>query len=81
MANKRSSSKGSKRVETFRHDDSSRRNIPTAEHEPLVEDDVRSPIQVAYERRNRDLDPQLVWRGKDKQDESDLYVQAPPLYK
>ena len=80
MATRRSSSKGSKRVETFRHDDASRRNIPTAEHEPLVEDDVRSPIQVAYERRNRDLDPQLVWRGKDKQDESDLYVQAPPLY-
>ena len=23
---------------------------------------------MAYERRNRDLDPQLVWRGKDEQD-------------
>ena len=33
-----------------------------------------------YERRNRDLDPQLVWRGKDEQDWSDLVVQAPPLY-
>src|SRR5262249_47557231 len=32
------------------------------------------------ERRNRDLDPQLVWRGKDEQDWSDLVVQAPPLY-
>ena len=30
--------------------------------------------------RNRDLDPQLVWRGKDEQDWSDLVVQAPPLY-
>ncbi|MCY4377283.1 MAG: hypothetical protein OXC31_26285 [Spirochaetaceae bacterium] len=38
----------------------------------------RSPIQVAYQRRNRDLDPQLVWRGKDGQDWSDLVVQAPP---
>ena len=43
-------------------------------------DEDRSPIQVAYERRNRDLDPQLVWRGKDEQDASDLVVQAPPLY-
>jgi hypothetical protein len=34
----------------------------------------------AYERRNRDLDPQLVWRGKDEQDWSDLVVHAPPLY-
>ena len=37
-------------------------------------------MRVAYERRNRDLDPQLVWRGKDEQDWSDLVVQAPPLY-
>ena len=35
---------------------------------------------VAYERRNRDLDPQLVWRGKDLADWSDLVVPAPPLY-
>lgn len=35
---------------------------------------------MAYERRNRDLDPQLVWRGKDEKDWSDLLVQAPPLY-
>ena len=40
----------------------------------------QSPIRVAYERRNRDLDPQLVWRGKDEQDWSDLVVHAPPLY-
>ena len=31
-------------------------------------------------RRNRDLDPQLVWRGKDEQDWTDLVVHAPPLY-
>ena len=40
----------------------------------------KTPIRLAYERRNRDLDPQLVWRGKDEQDWSDLIVQAPPLY-
>jgi adenine-specific DNA-methyltransferase len=32
----------------------------------------QTPVRVAYERRNRDLDPQLVWRGKDELDWSDL---------
>ena len=45
-----------------------------------MREDEQSPIRVAYERRNRDLDPQLVWRDKDDQDWSDLVVQAPPLY-
>src|SRR3954447_6963476 len=40
----------------------------------------KTPLRIAYERRNRDLDPQLVWRGKDEQDWSDLVVPAPPLY-
>ena len=69
-----------KQVETIVHDDAKRTNIPTAEYSAALEDDDRSPIDVAYERRNRDLDPQLVWRGKDEQDLSDLVVQAPPLY-
>ena len=70
----------SKQVETLRHDEAKRTNIPTAEYSSAMEDDDRSPIEVAYARRNRDLDPQLVWRGKDEQDLSDLVVQAPPLY-
>ena len=69
-----------KAVETLTHGDASRRNIPTAEYQAVMAADDRSPIQVAYERRNRDLDPQLVWRGKDAQDWSDLVVQAPPLF-
>ncbi len=69
-----------KSVETVQHDEAKRRNIPTAEHESVMNDADKTPIQVAYERRNRDLDPQLVWRGKDEQDWSDLVVQAPPLY-
>ena len=69
-----------KTVEALRHKDASRKNIPTVEYQAVMADDERSPIQVAYERRNRDLDPQLVWRGKDEQDWSDLVVQAPPLY-
>ncbi len=67
-------------VEALKHGDATRRNIPTAELESVVSEEDKSPIQVAYERRNRDLDPQLVWRGKDEQDWSDLIVQAPPLY-
>ena len=69
-----------KRVESLLHDEASRKNIPTAEHEPVMADDDRNPVEVAYERRNRDLDPQLVWRGKDEQNWSDLVVQAPPLF-
>ena len=67
-------------VKTLVHDEAARRNIPTAEYHPVLSDEDKAPIRVAYERRNRDLDPQLVWRGKDQQDESDLTVQAPPLY-
>jgi adenine-specific DNA-methyltransferase len=73
-------SKGQKIVETFRHDDATRRNIPTAEYQSVVQPDTASPVRVAYERRNRDLDPQFLWRGKDEQDWSDLVVHAPPLY-
>ncbi len=73
-------SKKSKSVETFTHKADSRRNIPTAECHSVLSDSDKAPIRVAYERRNRDLDPQLVWRGKDEQDASDLVVQAPPLY-
>lgn len=68
-----------KSVETITHD-AKRRNIPTAEFEPLMRKDEKTPIQIAIQRRNRDLDPQLVWRGKDEQDWSDLIVHAPPLY-
>src|SRR5262245_52823921 len=42
-------------------------------------DEEKTPKPVRY-ARNPDLDPQLVWRGKDQQDWSDLVVQAPPLY-
>ena len=67
-------------IETFKHDDATRKNIPTAEYQSVMQHEVKTPIRVAYERRNRDLDPQLVWRGKDEQDWSDLVVHAPPLY-
>jgi adenine-specific DNA-methyltransferase len=67
-------------VDALKHNDARRRNIPTAELESVMEEAAKSPVRIAYERRNRDLDPQLVWRGKDEQDWSDLVVPAPPLY-
>ena len=69
-----------RKVETLTHEDASRTNIPTAEYEAVLHEKDKSSVRVAYERRNRDLDPQLVWRGKDEQDSSDLVVHAPPLY-
>jgi len=72
--------KSQKSVETLKHTEASRRHIPTVEFQSVLEAEMQTPIQVAYARRNPDLDPQLVWRGKDMQDWSDLVVQAPPLY-
>src|SRR5215208_6439999 len=68
-----------KSVETLRHDEAKRKNIPSAEHQSILEEHQQNPIRVRYPR-NTDLDPQLVWRGKDEQNWSDLVVQAPPLY-
>ena len=69
-----------KSVEALRHEEDTRTNIPTAEYQSMVREDTESPLRVAYQRRNRDLDPQLVWRGKDEQDLDDLVVNVPPLY-
>ena len=69
-----------KQIDALTHREDKRKNIPTAEYQSVLRDEEKNPIRVAYERRNRDLDPQLVWRGKDEQDWSDLVVQAPPLY-
>ncbi len=87
MANKDSK----KTVETLTHDEARRKHIPTAEYQSVMQKEEEQPLRVAHGRgaaglekekagRNRDLDPQLVWRGKDEQDWSDLVVHAPPLY-
>ena len=66
-------------VEALTHDDATRRNIPTAEFQSVMQTEQQTSKQIRYPR-NTDLDPQLVWRGKDEQDWSDLVVNAPPLY-
>jgi len=78
-------------VEALKHDEATRKNIPTAEYQSVMQKNEQDPVRVALQRgvagleeekagRNRDLDPQLVWRGKDEKDWSDLIVHAPPLY-
>jgi adenine-specific DNA-methyltransferase len=69
-----------KQVDAITHPEDKRKNIPTAEYHPVLQKQEQNPVPIAYERRNRDLDPQLVWRGKDEQDWSDLVVYAPPIY-
>ena len=65
-------------VESLVHDDT-RVNIPTADAHDLVTDEVQKITQLRY-ARNVDLDPQLAWRGKDEQDNNDLFVDVPPIY-
>src|SRR5271155_5542551 len=77
---KKTKTEKKKTVEALTHEEASRKNIPTAEFQSVLQKEHQSPIRVAYERRNRDLDPQLVWRGKDEQDWSDLVTHAPPIY-
>ena len=73
-----------KKIETLVHDEASRRNIPTAEFQSVMREEDQRPVRVAYQRRNPDLDPQLIWRGKypenDIEAEDNFSVPAPPLY-
>ncbi|RRV76726.1 MULTISPECIES: site-specific DNA-methyltransferase [Pseudomonadaceae] len=104
MATKKTQKPG-KSIEQITHTEAKRKNIPTVEHQSVMQQHEQTPVQVAYpranrqwlgelcalhdagkaspefqQRLNRDLDPQLIWRGKDQQDWSDLVVNAPPLY-
>ena len=62
-------------IDPITHDEE-RVNIPTPELEPLI--DIE-PIKASYLRRNPDLDPQLIWRGKDI-DQTSITADAPPIY-
>ncbi|WP_420738272.1 site-specific DNA-methyltransferase [Bradyrhizobium japonicum] len=116
-------SKLSKQVAALKHNEATRRNIPTAEMEsffrreedsapmspkhyprarPLAEGKTRTPEEPSQpeliwsgakititDEQMRELaetgtlalsDAQLVWRGKDRQDWTDLVVNVPPLY-
>jgi adenine-specific DNA-methyltransferase len=66
-------------VRATTHPGDTRSNIPTAELESFARPEEKRPAIVRYPR-NPDLDPQLVWKGKDEQDSHDLEVPAVPIY-
>src|SRR5712691_10102789 len=65
-------------VEIYDHPAAKRKNIPTAENQKLVADEDKAIKKLRWPR-NPDLDPQLVWRGKDVESDP-LEVDAPPIY-
>lgn len=74
-----------KSVETLTHAEARRLNIPTAELSSVARPRDITPVAVAFERRDADLDPQLIWRGKYGSDgitgeNGELLVKAAPLY-
>ena len=80
-----------KTIAALRHTEAKRKIIPTAEMQSVMQKGEQGAVKAHYPRRagglkdekarrDADLDPQLVWRGKDQQDWSDLVVNAPPLY-
>jgi adenine-specific DNA-methyltransferase len=79
MAKKPQLKSSPKKVESLTHNEAKRKNIPTAEYQSVIQKEEEKPRTIKYPR-NTDLDPQLVWRGKDEQDWSDLVVHAAPLY-
>lgn len=70
-------------VESLKHRDK-RTNIPTEELRDFVADDETEPRTLQYPgllyARDPSLDPQLVWKGKDEQDQEPLGVPVVPIY-
>lgn len=66
-------------ISSITHNEAKRKNIPTQEMQSVMDEKDKQPILVAYKKRNPDLDPQLIWRGKYDGDEQ-LNVMAPPLF-
>ncbi len=52
-------------------------NNPTQELSGFAENDDFAPTRYP---RDVALDPQLVWKGKDQQNDADLEVPAVPIY-
>jgi hypothetical protein len=61
-------------VTSHKHKDK-RANIPTEELREFVADDERKPKTVLCPR-DPSIDPQLLWKGKDEQDQQALAMQA-----
>jgi len=67
-----------KKVDTIKHRNK-RSNIPTQELRGFVSEEERKAKKNLYPR-DPSLDPQLVWKGKDEQDQNDLEVPVVPIY-
>jgi adenine-specific DNA-methyltransferase len=78
MARKKNSDKAAARIDAVRHKDK-RKNIPTEELRDFVREEEQRPQTILYPR-DPDLDPQLVWKGKDEDDARPLEVPAVPVY-
>lgn len=66
-------------VTSLRHKNK-RANIPTDEHAHLIDTTGNGEADALLYERDTDLDPQLVWRGKDAQDRDGLAVPIVPIY-
>jgi len=70
-------------IESVKHKDK-RKNIPTEELRGFVKEEEIKPKEIKYPgllyARDPSLDPQLVWKGKDEQDQQELTVPAVPIY-
>src|SRR6516164_2907725 len=64
-------------VETNKHVADKRANIPTRETAAFAKENGAQPFVV---HRDRSLDPQFVWKGKDEQDAKPLEVPAVPIH-
>ncbi len=65
-----------KPIDHYEHPDTLPNN-PTQELSGFAEDEENAPTRYP---RDVALDPQLVWKGKDQQNDTDLEVQAVPIY-
>ncbi len=65
-----------KPIDHYEHPDTLPNN-PTQELSGFAEDEENAPTRYP---RDVALDPQLVWKGKDQQNDSDLEVPAVPIY-
>jgi adenine-specific DNA-methyltransferase len=77
MATKKSTSNLS--VETFKHEEATRKNILTAEYQSVMRQNEQNPIRIDYERRNRDLDSQLITPGIVEQYLTAIIIKVSPV--
>jgi adenine-specific DNA-methyltransferase len=77
MAKSKKPATSSVPIDANKHVADTRSNIPTRETAAFATDDGPQKFVV---NRDRSLDPQLVWRGKDEQDAKPLEVPAVPIH-